>query len=95
MMSMSTRNRVSQGQHSGFRAARARVARCKSGEYSPVRRVFVLGAEPGSGYGVLMGDKSPKATQKQKSQKDAKSSASDKQKSAAAAAKAAPKPTKK
>lgn len=42
-----------------------------------------------------MGDKSPKATQKQKSQKNAKTDAASKQKNAAAAAKAAPKPTKK
>ena len=39
-----------------------------------------------------MGDKSPKATQKQKSQKDAKSSATQQKKTAAAASKAAPKP---
>ena len=57
--------------------------------------MFVLGAGADPSYDARMGDKSPKATQKQKSQKDAKSTAADKQKSAAAAAKAAPKPTKK
>ena len=42
-----------------------------------------------------MGDKSPKATQKQASQKKAKETTSNQKKSAATAAKAVPKPTKK
>ncbi len=46
-------------------------------------------------YDARMGDKSPKATQKQKSQKTAKGNAAQQQKSAVAAAKAAPKPGKK
>jgi hypothetical protein len=41
-----------------------------------------------------MGDKSPKATQKQATQKQAKGSASQKKKSDAIAAKQAPKPKK-
>ena len=42
-----------------------------------------------------MGDKSPKATQKQASQKQAKANTAKQQKSAATAAKAVPKPGKK
>jgi hypothetical protein len=68
--------------------------------WNPVQLRFLPGAVSEEKEGVPMGDKSPKATHKQASQKEAKASADKRVKDAATAARAASaatptKPTKK